>query len=402
MLFCQHILLCLLSIQFLSVRPSILLTRISITLTTPNNTSLTTKIPYKLVHVKHILPNNQDRRVLVGIDPLIQIHRKSIERLTVHLCNGSTHPLISYDNSEEINCDQSMLIYEWTPYSSPDSLRIPNGLGFNLSKYRSIMLSVVYTKESEIRKEQSGVILHIATKGLRFQMGTILAGNERSGKQFSCRSKDDLRLLYGVKRLNANANYFWWRIYVVRIRRLRQKLIQIVSDSRTLSNTNQSGIEMISSEIFLREDDYLLIECENVAHASCYFLIYYSYKYENNKNYNICQDNDFSHLFKVLPQRHFSNMDPTIINKSPVDGSTIFLIIVILLLSIWVSIIIGCIILRRIRGLVNFRTETTPPFSSQKNAMPTSGRTGNDNYQQRTGEVDQMMQIDVENAGLVN
>ncbi|CAF5217135.1 unnamed protein product, partial [Rotaria magnacalcarata] len=146
-----------------------------------------------------------------------------------------------------------------------------------------------------------------------------------------------------------------------------------------------------------REDDYLLIECENVAHASCYFLIYYSYKYENNKNYNICQDNDFSHLFKVLPQRHFSNMDPTIINKSPVDGSTM-----ILLLSIWVSIIIGCIILRRIRGLVNFRTETTPPFSSQKNAMPTSGRTGNDNYQQRTGEVDQMMQIDVENAGLVN
>ncbi|CAF3888786.1 unnamed protein product [Rotaria magnacalcarata] len=368
MLFCQHILLCLLSIQFLSVRPSILLTRISITLTTPNNTSLTTKIPYAKISTCQTYITEQSRS------------------------KGSW-----YDNSEEINCDQSMLIYEWTPYSSPDSLRIPNGLGFNLSKYRSIMLSVVYTKESEIRKEQSGVILHIATKGLRFQMGTILAGNERSGKQFSCRSKDDLRLLYGVKRLNANANYFWWRIYVVRIRRLRQKLIQIVSDSRTLSNTNQSGIEMISSEIFLREDDYLLIECENVAHASCYFLIYYSYKYENNKNYNICQDNDFSHLFKVLPQRHFSNMDPTIINKSPVDGSTM-----ILLLSIWVSIIIGCIILRRIRGLVNFRTETTPPFSSQKNAMPTSGRTGNDNYQQRTGEVDQMMQIDVENAGLVN
>ncbi|CAF4024936.1 unnamed protein product [Rotaria magnacalcarata] len=235
MLFCQHILLCLLSIQFLSVRPSILLTRISITLTTPNNTSLTTKIPYAKISTCQTYITEQSRS------------------------KGSW-----YDNSEEINCDQSMLIYEWTPYSSPDSLRIPNGLGFNLSKYRSIMLSVVYTKESEIRKEQSGVILHIATKG-------------------------------------------------------------------------------------------------------------------------------------VLPQRHFSNMDPTIINKSPVDGSTM-----ILLLSIWVSIIIGCIILRRIRGLVNFRTETTPPFSSQKNAMPTSGRTGNDNYQQRTGEVDQMMQIDVENAGLVN
>ncbi|CAF4459354.1 unnamed protein product, partial [Rotaria magnacalcarata] len=136
MLFCQHILLCLLSIQFLSVRPSILLTRISITLTTPNNTSLTTKIPYAKISTCQTYITEQSRS------------------------KGSW-----YDNSEEINCDQSMLIYEWTPYSSPDSLRIPNGLGFNLSKYRSIMLSVVYTKESEIRKEQSGVILHIATKG---------------------------------------------------------------------------------------------------------------------------------------------------------------------------------------------------------------------------------------------
>ncbi|CAF3676970.1 unnamed protein product [Rotaria socialis] len=402
MLFCQHILLCLLSIQFLSVRASLTLTRISITLITPNSTSLTTKIPYKSVHVKHILPNNQDRSVLVAIDPLIQIHRKSIERLTVHLCNGSTHPLISYDNTEEINCDQSMLIYEWTPYSSPYSFRIPDGLGFNLSKYRSIMLSVVYTKQSVIRKEQSGVILHTATKWASFQTGTILAGNEKSGKQFSCRSKDDLRLLYGVKRLNENENNFWWRIYVVRVRWLRPKLIQMVSDSQTLSNTNQSGIGMISSEIFLREDDYLLIECENVSHASCYFLIYYSYKFENNKKDNICQDNGFSHLFKVLPPRDFSNMDPTILNKSRIDGSMIFLIIVILLLSIWISIIIGCIILRRIRGLVNFRTEAASPFSSQKNFMQTTGRTGNDNYQQRTGEADQMMQIDVENAGIVS
>ncbi|CAF2412526.1 unnamed protein product [Rotaria sp. Silwood2] len=219
---------------------------------------------------------------------------------------------------------------------------------------------------------------------------------------FSCRSSNVPRLLYGVKKLNSNEYNMWWRMYVIRVRQFRRKLIQLVCDSRTLSNINQSAIEILSPDLFLMKDDYLLIECENTPQASCYFLIYYTYKSNLIKNDNICQKNDFFDLFKLLPSRDKLNTNQSTMKKSSIHGSTIFLLIFILLLIIWISIIIGCIIMRRIRGLVNFRTEPAFPFSSQKYNSTSGARGGNDNYQQRTGDADQIMQIDVEQAGLAS
>lgn len=76
-----------------------------------------------------------------------------------------------------------MLIYEWTPFSSSSTLRLAEGktilfhgnfsflisvfltgFAFNLTRYKGIVLSVVYKKEKEVHKEQSGVVLYIGTK----------------------------------------------------------------------------------------------------------------------------------------------------------------------------------------------------------------------------------------------
>ncbi|CAF0891961.1 unnamed protein product [Rotaria sp. Silwood1] len=233
-------------------------------------------------------------------------------------------------------------------------------------------------------------------------MGTILVGDQEKGTHFSCRSSNVPRLLYGIKRLNSNENNMWWRMYIIRVRQFRRKLIQLVYDSRTLSNKNQSAIEILSPDIFLMKGDYLLIECENIPQADCYFLIYYTYKSKLIKNDNTCYRNDFNDLFRLLPSRDILNTNQNTMNTSSIHGSTIFLLIFIILLFIWISIIIGCIIMRRIRGLVNFRTQPTLPFSWQKNNLTNGGRGGNDNYQQRTGDADQIMQIDVEQAGFMS
>ncbi|CAF4057529.1 unnamed protein product [Rotaria sp. Silwood2] len=400
----QHILLCLLilSIKFSSVKPSILSTKFNITLITPHNTSLPTTTPHKSVLVKYKLPHDENQWTIVGIEPIIQPHRKAVEHLTVHLCKTSIHSSISYDEKIMYHCGESMLIYEWTPYSSASPFRISTGSGFNLTKFKSIVLTVIYRKEKQIHKEQSGVRLYISIQSLRYQMSTILVGDQETGTHFSCRSSNVTRLLYGVKKLNSNEYNMWWRMYVIRVRQFRRKLIQLVCDSRTLSNINQSAIEILSPDLFLMKDDYLLIECENTPQASCYFLIYYTYKSNLIKNDNICQKNDFFDLFKLLPSRDKLNTNQSTMKKSSIHGSTIFLLIFILLLIIWISIIIGCIIMRRIRGLVNFRTEPAFPFSSQKYNSTSGARGGNDNYQQRTGDADQIMQIDVEQAGLAS
>ncbi|CAF0932962.1 unnamed protein product [Rotaria sordida] len=396
----RHILLCLsiFYIKFSSVRPSILSTKFNITLITPDNKSLPTARPHKSVHVKHKLSNNEERWTIVGIEPLIQTHRKAIEYLTVHLCNTHIHLSISHDENLVCNDDQSMLIYEWTPYSSSSPFRISDGSGFDLTNFKSIVLTVIYRKEKQMHKEQSGVILYISIQSLRYQMATIVVGDQDRGTHFSCRSSNIPRLLYGIKKLNSNENNTWWRIYVIRVRQFRRKLIQLVCDSRILSNTNQSAIEILSPDIFLMKGDYLLIECENISQANCYFLIYYTYKSKLIKNDNICQKNDFFDLFKLLPSRDILNTNLSTMKTSSIHGSTIILLILILLLIIWISIIVGCIIMRRIRGLVNYRPEPTFPFSSQKYNSTNATRGGNDNYQQRTGDADHIIQMDVEHA----
>jgi hypothetical protein len=46
--------------------------------------------------------------------------------------------------------------------------------------------------------------------------------------------------------------------------------------------------------------DYLLIECENISPANCYFLLYYTHKSKLIKNDNICQNDSFTNLFKFV------------------------------------------------------------------------------------------------------
>jgi hypothetical protein len=57
--------------------------------------------------------------------------------------------------------------------------------------------------------------------------------------------------------------------------------------------------------------------------------------------------------------------------------------------------------LGRIRGLVNFRTAPSSPSTCQKNrSVNRTERVGNDNYHQRGGDADHIMQIDGEHTGL--
>jgi len=119
-------------------------------------------------------------------------------------------------------------------------------------------------------------------------------------KDFSCRSSDSVRLLYAIKKLNFHLNNAWWRIYTIRLRQFGRKLIESVFDSKTISNINQSNIEIVLPDRFFMHDSYLLIECENKSQANCYFLIYYIYKSQLINHDNICPNNDFPNLFKFV------------------------------------------------------------------------------------------------------
>ncbi|CAF0979215.1 unnamed protein product [Rotaria sp. Silwood1] len=160
----QRILLCslILCFKFSSVRSSIPSTKFNITLLTPGNSALPTVTPHKSVHIKYKLPKDEDQWTIVEIEPSIQTHRKTIQYLTVHLCKTSIHPSISYDEKMVCNGSESMLIYEWTSYSSSSLFRISDGSGFDLRKFKSIVLTVMYRKEKKTHKEQSGVILYIS------------------------------------------------------------------------------------------------------------------------------------------------------------------------------------------------------------------------------------------------
>jgi hypothetical protein len=55
----------------------------------------------------------------------------------------------------------------------------------------------------------------------------------------------------------------------------------------------------------------------------------------------------------------------------------------------------------RIRGLVNYRTQPTSPFSNQKtNPFFGHGRTGHD-HQRTVAEGDHIAQLDIEHMGLM-
>ena len=105
-------------------------------------------------------------------------------------------------------------------------------------------------------------------------------------KGFSCRSSNFPRLIYGIKRLNFDTNNASWRFHIIRVRQFGLNLVQLVFDSENINNTNQSNIEIVSSDFFLMTGDYLLLECENIFETNCYFLIYYIHKSKLIKNDN--------------------------------------------------------------------------------------------------------------------
>jgi hypothetical protein len=119
-------------------------------------------------------------------------------------------------------------------------------------------------------------------------------------EDFSCRSSDFPRLIYGVKKLNFNKNDVWWRIHIIRVRQFRRKLVESVLDSESITNINESNIEIVSSDLFLMTGDYLTIECDNKSETNCYFLIYFTYKSRLINNDNNCQKNDFPNLFEFV------------------------------------------------------------------------------------------------------
>ncbi|CAF0919130.1 unnamed protein product [Adineta steineri] len=331
----------------------------------------------------------------VAITPSIQSHSKVIEQLTVHLCDSPINENLWYDGDLRCQDGQSMLIYEWTPSSSTSPFRINGGQGFYFNQTRSIILTIIYRKERRLHKEQSGITLQVSHIIPRLQMATMLVGNKQKGTHFSCRSSNSPHLIYAIKQLNPSENKFWWRMHLIYVRYFGRKLIQPVFDSKLKSNIAQTNIEMTVPDLFLMKGDYLLIECENTSQSNCYFLIYYIYDSKLTKNDNMCEDNSFSSLFKLVTSREILPTNQTITNSLNLDGSTIFAAVCMLLLVIWISIIVGCVIMRRIRGLVNFRTESTNPLSSQKSKnLMGAVRTTND--YQRGNEIDQVMQIDAD------
>ncbi|UJR21429.1 hypothetical protein I4U23_024515 [Adineta vaga] len=394
----------LLFITLPNIQTVIFTKKFNITLKAPGNTSAPTSIPHKSVHVRYN-PSSDDiqQGTIVGFDPLIQLHQKAVQQLTIRLCNI---PVISssiwYDDDHICDDARSMIIYEWTPYSSSANFRTADDCGFEFHETQSIILTIIYQRERRLHKEQSGVVIHISTQSPKYYMGTMVVGNKQTGSHFSCRSANGPLLIYAVKNLNFHENKFFWRMHIIRVRYFGRKLVQPVFDAKTILNFNRSNIELTLSDLFFMKGDYLLIECENPNQTNCYFLIYYIYKSSLLPNNQICQNNSYASLFKLIPSKELSGTNETVTSSVTIDGSTIFLVVCLLLLLIWISIIIGCVIMRRIYGLVNFRTEPTSSFSTQKSKfLPGGVHAANDTYQ-RTGDVDHIMQMDADHGGIMS
>lgn len=391
-------------VHIYSIQSNLSVTNFNVTLKTPYKNSSPTDYVHKSIHVTYTLPDNIEQLNINGIEPSIQLHQKIIEQLTVRICNLRILRAIGYDDEIECDDEQSMLIYQWMPSASVLPFYLCNDCGFRLTRSQTIILTVNYKIEKRIHHEQSGVILYMSTNPIRFLMGTILIGNAQQGTHFSCRSSAPPRLLYAVKKLQFERDHFPWRIHNIRIRQFRRRLIQSVIDSEELSVRNQTNIEYLPADLFFIAGDYLLLQCENPLNHHCFFLLYYSYRTDIKQQENRCEKNQFPKLFESLPPRKIINDKQLLAAKSlpNIEASTVFLTILILLIVAWISIIIGCIIMRRIRGLVNFRTESSSPFSSQKNRFINGKRNSNAQFNQRSAEIEQVMQMDGEHGGVPN
>lgn len=90
----------------------------------------------------------------------------------------------------------------------------------------------------------------------------------------------------------------------MRTRTFIRDIIEHIIDSSTISNYNITDIETISSFIFLKSGDYLMIECEENIKRNCEFLMFYKYMNKNLMSFiqteHICQRNDYPKLFEFV------------------------------------------------------------------------------------------------------
>lgn len=119
-------------------------------------------------------------------------------------------------------------------------------------------------------------------------------------KGFSCRSSDYARLLYGVQPLFPKTNNSWWRIYIIRNRSFGRRTVELALDSKIYLKDNKTGFDIMSSDLFLLEGDYIIVECESSSKSICQFLIFYLYKKISKDNNYVCQDNNYPDLFKFV------------------------------------------------------------------------------------------------------
>jgi len=300
-----------------------------------------------------------------------------------------------------------MLVYEWAGSSSFSRFQLSNDVGFLLEKSFSLVVSIVYLEEQTTVNDHSGVTFYLSTRMPRFALGVITVGNHQHDIRFSCRSSMYSRVIYGVKQLSSPDETAWWQIYVIRNRSFGRKLVQSVLDSSANENAKKT-VAFVSSEVFLTSGDYIIVECErNSQSNNCHFLIYYLYRIDRSKSKekdHQCSHDDYPELFKLIPTRGL--LKSSIVTSKPLldlSGSTIFFLILLSLVSIWMMTIVICIITRRVRGLKNFRTEPSSPFSEQS-TRPDFNRQGQrtQRCQQRTATVaDHIAQLDVEHMGLM-
>ncbi|CAF4203796.1 unnamed protein product [Rotaria socialis] len=350
--------------------------------------------------------------LLIGIEPFFGTSNRAIEKLTVHSCQATTNSYqrdtVGYDDQSHCKGDESLLVYQWALYSSLSPFQINDDAGFQLGESKVIVLTITYFEEQQSLNDQSGVILYISAVAPQFSMGSMVVGNSREGKRFSCRISNNPRLLYGIQQLFPKTTNGWWRVYFLRYRILGRNILESVLDSSINSNRNESTVEIVSSYTFLKSGDYLIIECEKNYVTNCEFLIFYKYKKTRFQYFietdHICENNDYPKLFELLPLRKISEFDQISPSTTlSISATTIFLCIFMLLLFIWISTICGCVIMRRARGLVNLHKESA--FSLVSRGVRTtqaSGRAAKDPNQKYLAAADRTAQLDIEHMGLMS
>ncbi|CAF0826635.1 unnamed protein product [Adineta ricciae] len=382
-------------------------TNFNITLKAPETLSSPLPMAYRTVHIQYTVPNDKDRWNIVAIEPFILRFNRTVRQLNVHICQFTNsfrqQNSVWYDDRTSCRGSPSMLIYHWAAPSPLTKFQTLNNLGFQLDKSKSIVLTVIYVQEQYVHKEQPRVVFYISSLIPRYHLGSLEIEGKHRITRLSCRVSDYPRLLYSVKPLFSIIKHDWWHLYVIRNRSFGRKIIQPVLDSTTFFELNNSDVEVLSSDIFLVSGDYILGECDDKHEFTCNFLVFYAYKNTLSKSstehVHYCQQNNYPDLFKLIPKRDevSTTARPSILSN--VDSSTMFLLICLLIIVIWISIIVGCIIMRRIRGLVNFRTEPSSPIGARE-TRPIFGQRGNE--QRLVAEGDHIAQLDVEHMGLMS